>query len=411
MMLLQYAIMGSWQTLAGKYFTDPAPKGLGFSGAFVGFISSLLPIGYILSPLLIGQLADKYFRSDRLQSVLCALSGVVLLLLSQARTELSLFWLMLAFAFLFAPTTTLTNTIAFHHLQNPAKEFGIVRVGGTIGFFVALAGLSVWRGVQARPITGDIFMLAGVFALVFGLYGLTLPKTLPQHSGKTLPLIDALSLFRDRNFRIYSALAFLLACNLDFYYIFASAYIGAPRSLGGIGVSSEALPILMTLPQISEIIVMVSLGASLPKLGVKRAFVIGFFAWVLRYVLFAASPQLGFAVGGLFLHGICFTFVFAVASLYVNEVAPPAIRASAQALVTVGLFGFGRFFGSLISGYVQKAATTPLRPPVRLDGVTYDHATNWTLLFSVPIVATLIAAVLMVLLFRDPTDAPLAPAA
>jgi MFS family permease len=158
----------------------------------------------------------------------------------------------------------------------------------------------------------------------------------------------------------------------------------------------------MMLPQSSELIIMATLGASLPRLGVKRAFVIGFLAWSVRYALFAVSPEIGFAMSGLFLHGVCFTFVFAVASLYVNEVAPAAIRASAQALVTIGLFGFGRFLGSFFAGYAQKLVTHPLAHPIQIGGTTYKQQTNWEVLFAIPLVITAVAAVLMMVLFKEP---------
>lgn len=406
MMLLQYAVQGSWAALYGKYFADPPPKGLGLPGTFIGLLSSLLPLGMILSPLLIGQLADKYLRADRLQAILSVLGGIIFLFVAQARTEPSLFWLLLAYSVIFAPTTTLTNAIAFHHLKNPAKEFGTVRVGGTIGFFLALVSLAIWRRFQTAPIQGDIFILAGIYAIALGIYAISLPATHPQHTGKSLPFLDALSLLKNRNFRVFSILAFVLGCSLDFYYIFTSAYIGTPTQLGGVGISSESLPLLMMLPQTSELVIMATLGASLPRLGVKRAFAIGFLAWAVRYACLAVSPQIGFAVAGLLMHGVCFTFVFAVASLYVNEVAPPAIRASGQALVTIGLFGFGRFFGSFFAGSVQKLFTHSLTTPIQIGTTTYDKQTNWPLLFSIPLVITAVASVLMMWFFREPHVRP-----
>lgn len=400
MMLMQYAVQGSWMALAGKYFADPPPHGLGLSGAFVGTLFALMPLGSILSPLLIGQLADKHVRAERLQGIICLISGLVLLAISTVRTAEPLFWLMLVYSLLWAPTTTLTNAIAFTHLDQPQRDFGKVRVGGTLGFFVALCLLAGWRRLSPAPITGDIFMQAGVITLVFAVYSLWLPKTPPLHTGKTLPFIDALSLFKNRNFVIFSILGVLLASCLDFYYIFAAAYIGAPHPLGGVGVSADNVPLIMMLPQTSELVVMSTLGASLPRLGVKRAFSIGFIAWAVRFFFFAVSPTVGFAAAGLLMHGLCFTFVFAVASLYVNDVAPPSIRASAQALVTIGLFGFGRLIGSQVAGIVQGALTHPLATPTVVNGTTYTKETQWQLLFAIPTAVTLGIAIAFMLLFR-----------
>jgi nucleoside transporter len=401
MMLLEYAIWGAWAAVAGKYFIDPPPRGLGFPGSFSGLIFSLIPLGSILAPVLIGPLADKWVRAERLLGVLCLIGTVLLYQLAQVREQMPMLWVMLAYALLFAPTTTLTNAIAFAHLKNAPKEFGYVRVGGTIGWFIALGCLGFWRSLSGGATAGDLFLLSACFSAVLGVYALTLPATRPQHTGNTMPLLDALGLFKDRNFRVFSAAAFILGISLDYYYVFGSAYIGAPKELGGVGVSAQALPTLMMLPQVSEILITATLGASLPRLGVKRALTIGFSCWALRYVLLTVSPSIAATSVALFLHGFCFAFVFAVASLYVNQIAPAGVRASAQALVTVGLFGFGRFFGSHISGFVHGLVTTPLAPPTDIGGVTYEKVTEWSTFYAIPLVSTLLALAVLVTLFHD----------
>jgi nucleoside transporter len=401
MMLLEYAVWGSWASVAGKYFTDPAPRGLGFPGAFSGLLFSLLPLAAILSPVLIGQLADKWVRAERLQGVLCILCSGVLFALAGAREEGHVLWLMLAYAMLFAPTTTLTNAIAFAHLQNAAREFGPVRVGGTIGWFIALACLAGWRFMAGGQVSGDIFYLASAFSLVLGIYSFFLPATPPQHVGAGLPFVKALSLFKDRNFTVFAICSFALGLTLDFYYIFGSAFIGTPAALAGVGVSARDLPMIMMLPQVSEIIIMATLGATLPRLGVKRALLIGFGCWILRFAIFSALPTIPGAAVALLLHGFCFTFVFAVASLYIHEIAAPAIRASAQALVTIGLFGFGRFFGSQFAGLVHDGFARKLVKPVQIEGTLYREITDWPVLFLVPLGIAFLSAVALSLLFRE----------
>jgi nucleoside transporter len=405
MMLLEYAVWGAWAAVAGKYFTEPPPRGLGLSGPFSGMLFSLAPLGAIISPLLVGQLADRWVRAERLQGVLCLLCAGALFLLGGVRDSSSLFWLMLALAIFFAPTTSLTNAIAFAHLKDPSREFGGVRVGGTIGWFIALGCLAGWRALADTPIQGDLFYLSAAFALTLGVFSFTLPATPPQHSGKALPFLDALGLFRQRNFLVFFAASFVLGLTLDFYYIFGSAYFGTPSALGGVGVSSEGIPTLLMLAQVSEIVVMATLGASLPRLGIKRALLIGFGCWVLRFVLLAAVPNVWGAAGALLLHGLCFTFVFAVASLYVHEHAPPAIRASAQALITVGLFGFGRFFGSHFSGWVHRWTTSELPQPHAADRALFTTQTNWVAFYSIPLCMTVVAAVIVLVLFKEPRRA------
>ena len=44
---------------------------------------------------------------------------------------------MLVHCLLYVPTISITNSIAFAHMKDAQKEFGIVRMGGTIGWILA----------------------------------------------------------------------------------------------------------------------------------------------------------------------------------------------------------------------------------------------------------------------------------
>jgi predicted MFS family arabinose efflux permease len=299
---------------------------------------------------------------------------------------------MLGYSLLFGPTITLTNAIALAHLKNASKEFGKVRVGGTLGWFVALGILSIWRATSHDIITGDLFLLSGGFAAVLGLYSFSLPATRPSETAGGVPFFQALALLRDRNFLLFGICSFVLGLTLDFYYIFMSAFLGTPRNMDGVGLASGGVPLMMMLPQVSEIFVMSTLGATLPRLGIKRALLIGFGAWIARFAILAMNPNIAAAAVALLLHGFCFVFVFAVASLYVNEVAHSDIRASAQALVTIGLFGFGRFFGSQLAGRVHDSFT-------QIGG---QKMTSWSGMYTVACAMAIAAAIGLAIFFREP---------
>ena len=48
------------------------------------------------------------------------------------------FLLMLVHCLLYVPTISITNSIAFANLRDPQKDFGPVRMGGTIGWILAV---------------------------------------------------------------------------------------------------------------------------------------------------------------------------------------------------------------------------------------------------------------------------------
>ena len=76
------------------------------------------------------------------------------------------------------------------------------------------------------------------------------------------------------------------------------------------------------------------------------------------------------------------------AFIYVDKIAPPDIRASAQSLIAIVALGFGRFLGSLFAGTIR-------------DVFTVDGATDWTKVFLVPCALTVACAVAFLVFFHE----------
>jgi MFS family permease len=111
-------------------------------------------------------------------------------------------------------------------------------------------------------------------------------------------------------------------------------------------------------------------------------------AWPIRYIIFAIGSPAWLVIASLTLHGFCYVFFFVAAFIYVDKVAPPDIRASAQSLIAIVALGLGRFLGSIFAGAIRDVFTTA--------GVT-----NWTYVFLVPCALTVLCAVAFLLFFRE----------
>ena len=391
MMFLQYAIWGAWAPVLSAYLLDD----LGFTGVQSGVIYALLPLATILAPFIGGQLADRYFSSEKVIAFLQLTGGILLLLVARSTSFSAMAPLMLVYCLLYAPTLALTNSVAMINLKDSEKEFGAIRVWGTIGWIAAGWALWGWRTVGGSNETllmgGDMLFLAGVASIVMGFQSFTLPHTPPQKEGvKPWAFLESMKMLADKNFAIFVAITFVVSTELEFFYILTAPFLVSDQ----IGVSPANIPAVMTIAQFAEILVMVfMLSWALKRYGMRKTLAIGVIAWPIRYVIFAIGGPAWLVIASLALHGFCYVFFFVAAFIYVDKVAPPDIRASAQSMIAIVALGLGRFLGSLFAGKIQEMFTTGAGTP--------DAVTNWTAVFLVPCALTFICAVAFLAFFRE----------
>jgi nucleoside transporter len=386
MMFLQYAIWGAWAPVLSSYLLND----LGFSGGQVGWIYALLPLATVVAPIFGGQIADRYFSTERVIGFLAFTGGIVLIVVARTTSFDLMLILMLVYCLLYAPTLALTNSIAMINLKDSEKEFGTIRVWGTLGWIAAGWMLTGWRwfgeGDPALAMGGDMLLLAGILSIVMGLQSFLLPHTPPQKEGVSpWAFLESVKMLKVKDFAIFVGITFVVATELEFYYILTAPFLESEA----IGVSSRNIPAVMTIAQFAEIFVMAFLLSwALKKYGMRRTLAIGVIAWPIRYVVFAIGTPAWLVIASLTLHGFCYVFFFVAAFIYVDKVAPPDIRASAQSLIAIIALGLGRFLGSLFAGGVRDFFTT-------------EAGTDWTGVFLVPCALTILCAGAFLVFFRE----------
>jgi len=384
MVFINYYIWSCWYVTMNQYLTTS----LGFTGTQVGLAYGTTAIGAIVSPFFAGIVADRFMPTERLLGILHLL-GAALLYYVSTQSEFVIFYpALMAYTISYMAGLGLTNTLALAHVKNPAKEFPLVMMMGSVGWIAA--GITI-SGLQIGD-SAWMFRLASGAALVMGLYSFTLPHTPAKGATEKLSIgrllgFDALSLLRDRSFAVFMICSLLICIPLSFYFSWMYTFLNEMRVTNGAAK--------MTIGQVSDVVFLLLLPMMLLQFGSKGILLIGMAAWTLRFGLFtwfAKNPSHHSAMYlGIAVHGMCYDFIFVMGRMYVDKRASEKIRGAAQGLHALVTLGIGMFIGSWLSGIVVEYFA------IKGETTTY----NWMAIWLIPAVLSLILMVLFAILFND----------
>jgi nucleoside transporter len=379
MMFLEYFIWGSWYVTMGTYMSE----NLQSSGVQIGAAYGALAIATMISPFFVGMIADRFFAAQKIMGVLHLLGGVLLFAATKITGNNLFYWIILFYSLLYMPTIALSNSVAFHQMSDPGKQFPWIRVFGTVGWIVA--GLLIgYLGIEKTAST--FYMAAGV-SLLLGVFSFMLPNTAPK-AGKAGTASDALGaqafiLLKNRPYLIFFIAAILVCIPLSFYYGFANLF------LNEVGMQNAAGK--MILGQVSEAVFILAIPFLFNRIGVKNMLLLGMLAWILRYVCFAygdtgANTWMLFA--GIILHGVCYDFFFVTGYMYTEKKAGEKIKNAAQGLFTFATYGVGMFIGTFFSGFIADKYKTA-------------EGHNWQNIWWVPAYIAIAVLVYFIFFFKE----------
>ena len=344
MMFLEYVIWGSWLPLLALYLGDV----LRFSGGQIGWIFATQAIASVAALFVGGQVADRLMSSEKLLSVLHLVGGVSMLALAAQGSFWPFFAIMLVYQIAYVPTLSLTNAMCFHHASDP-KDFGRVRLWGTIGWIAAswpfvfiLAGKT---GAALHAALPSIFIVAAIASFALAALSLVLPSTPPANAtGLRNAPREAIALLAVPGFLVLFIVTFMDALVHQGYFQWTSPFLERA------GLPPEWIMTAMSIGQVAEILTMAVLGLVLRRLGWRWTMSIGIAAHALRFFVFAIGDPLWLMVAVNVVHGLCYAFFFAAVYIFVDEHFPKDSRASAQGLFNLLILGLGPFVGSLLWG-------------------------------------------------------------
>ena len=353
------------------------------TGKQAGWIYGVVPLACIVAPLAVGPLVDHWLSTQWVLASAHLLSGLALILATwSTRFPRLLLWMSIH-ALCFAPTLALVNALAFAHMAKPETEFFWVRVWGAIAWVLAGWTLSAWRRSSRELLHGsDALLLAGILSLAMAMFcALCLPHT-PPAPGRP-PWSQGLAILGDRKVVTFLVISFVATTQLQFYYMATS------RFLEDIGFGRASIPAIMTVAQLAEILAMAQVAPfALLRFGYQTTLTIGVALWIVLFAVYLWGRPRWLVVGSMGLHGFASAFFLDAAIIYVNRIAPPALRGSAQSLYTVVTLGLGLFAGTQLTGLVLDRFRTPA-------------GYRWRSIFAIPCTVLTLCLLAFVLFFAE----------
>ncbi|MCA8980588.1 MAG: MFS transporter [Planctomycetes bacterium] len=404
MMFLQYAIWGAWLPFLWSFLAGHR----GMTGDQIGTMFAAGALGAIVGPFLAGQVADRWFATERFLGISHLIGAALVWQLASIESYSGFLVVSAVYGFVYAPTLSLTNSLAFHHLPDRDRDFGRVRLWGTLGWIAVGLAMGQWLASQHSPsglsadalaaaqVAGkaDAFRLSALLGVVMGVYCFSLPHTPPAKGKQSNATFEAIGEIKRSPLWQLFLLAVPLSCIHQFYFVHTESFLGA-RQLAAPAWSTSIFGVggggLMTVGQMSEVIVIALIPFFAKRFSRKSLLTVGLLAYAARMALFAyvesiPLPTMTTLLLGIALHGLCFGCFIFVAFMIVDEETTADVRASAQNLFNLVIIGIGIIVGSMIAGSVAEWA--------KVDGVI-----DYRKLFSIPMYAALVVLAVLAIIY------------
>ena len=414
MMFLEFFIWGAWFPLIFGYLPS-----LGFTALQQGLILNTFAIGSFAAMFFSAQFADRNFAAEKFLAFSHLVGGVSILAVFGVKSFWPFLLLLLVHSLFYVPTLSIVNSIAFANLKDPQKDFGPVRLWGTIGWIAAswpfIFILADWGKVPALSSVGFVswlgavlgtaktgaalqeatrytFLTAGVASLVLAGLSLLLPHTPPKPAvggRERFAWLEAMRLLAIPYVLVLFIVTFFDAAVHQGYFIFTARFLE-----GRVGIPGNWVMPVMSVGQFAEIGTMAVLGHFLKRLGWRKTMTIGILGHAVRFAVFAFFPdQPWLIVASILLHGICYAFFFATVYIFVDEFFPKDARSSAQGLFNFLILGLGPFVANFALPWLAERYFTE------------NGELVFSRLFLVPSAVAFAAAAFLFLFFRPPVSA------
>jgi nucleoside transporter len=387
MMFMQYMLLAVWWVPFAAYLNN-----LNLGTTQISLILCSMAIGSMAAPL-VGVLADRYLNSEKLLAGLNLLVAVFLFLATRQTAFTGLMITVTLAMLCYMPSWSLTSSIAMSHISS--EQFPRIRLLGSIGWIASgLFSVVAIHVFDVQVFDGHTLPLyCGVaIAFVAALFNLFLPKTPPSgdksanYSLQDIFGLRVLSTLKNKNFNRFILISFLTTIPFALFYSYGSLFLQDENF--------KYITVTMNWRQVAELFFLFITTSILVKYGYKKALLFGLVALFVQYISLFMGVELGqqwLYYIGILPHGLIFGLFYVAGQVYTDKVVPQEFKAQAQGFLSFVIWGVGILAGNLISGWM-------------IDHFRVNQHADWSLLYLIASVATVVMIVLLSILFKNPTS-------
>jgi len=334
--LFYFATLGALIPYWGLYL-----KSLGFSAVEIGELVAIIMATKIVAPNVWGWIADHTGRRMAIVRGACLLAAIAFAGVFLGHGYWWLALVMSLFSFFWNAALPQFEATTLNHLGAETHRYSSIRLWGSIGFILAVAGLGF---VFERAGTGSLPQILLILFAGIWISSLLVPEGAAAHQ----PLNEEPL---RRVLRRPAVLSLLLVCFLiqashGPYYTFYSLYLVAND------YSETVVGQLWALGVLAEIGVFLKMHHWLPRFGARNLLLVATALTALRWLLIAFFvDQIWVIVGAQTLHAASFGIYHAVAIHLIHQLFRGRHQGRGQALYSSLSFGAGGAAGSLVAGY------------------------------------------------------------
>lgn len=336
-----FAALGALIPYWGLYL-----KSLGFGAVEIGELVAIIMATKIVAPNVWGWIADRSGRRMQVVQFACLMAAITFagVFFSHGYGWLAL--VMSLFSFFWNAALPQFEATTLNHLGTETQRYSSIRLWGSIGFILAVAGLGVLFEDTGTSLLPRVLLL--LFTGIW-LASLLVPERAARHRhlhsvslSQVLTRLPVISLL---------LVCFLMQASHGPYYTFYSLY------LSDNGYSETMIGQLWALGVIAEIGVFLRMHFWLPKYGARHLLITATLLTVARWVMLALFvDELWMMIIAQTLHAASFGVYHAVAIHLIHQLFTGSLQGRGQALYSSISFGAGGALGSFVAGYLWEGA-------------------------------------------------------